>query len=83
MGAQVTVCAKVPAELKEKLSNLGVNVSELIREFLQSEVDRLERERLKELPRKYQLSSKRFQLKNSLNPSGLLGTADDKAPFTV
>jgi post-segregation antitoxin (ccd killing protein) len=49
MVVQETVCAKVPAELKKKLANLGVNVSELIRESLQSEVDRLERERLKKL----------------------------------
>jgi hypothetical protein len=44
-----TVCAKVPVELKKKLSSFGVNVSELIRETLQSEVDRLERERLNKL----------------------------------
>jgi antitoxin CcdA len=48
MGEKTTVCAKVPAELKEKLANLGVNVSELIRQQLQAEVDRLERQRLKE-----------------------------------
>lgn len=41
-----TVCAKVPAKLKKKLSSLGINVSELIRETLESEVDRLETERL-------------------------------------
>ena len=41
-----TVCAKVPAKLKKKLSSLGVNVSELIRKTLESEVNRLERERL-------------------------------------
>ena len=46
MCAQATVCAKVPAELKKKLASLGVNVSELIREHLQAEVDRLEKERL-------------------------------------
>jgi post-segregation antitoxin (ccd killing protein) len=60
MGAQVTVCAKVPAELKEKLSNLGVNVSELIRESLQSEVDRLERERLKELAKEVSVILKKI-----------------------
>ena len=49
MGTQATVCAKVPAELKKKLTSLGVNVSELIRDSLQFEVDRLERERLKKL----------------------------------
>ena len=49
MAFEETVCAKVPAKLKKKLSSLGVNVSELIRETLQSEVDRLERERLNKL----------------------------------
>ena len=49
MGMQETVCAKVPAGLKKKLSSLGVNVSEVIREALQSEVDRLEKEKLNKL----------------------------------
>jgi post-segregation antitoxin (ccd killing protein) len=49
MAMDETVCAKVPAKLKKKLSSLGVNVSELIRQTLQSEVDRLERERLNKL----------------------------------
>jgi len=49
MGSQVTVCAKIPAELKKKLAKLGVNVSGLVREALQSEVERLERERLRKL----------------------------------
>ena len=49
MGTQVTVCAKIPAELKKKLAKLGVNVSGLVREALQSEVERLERERLRKL----------------------------------
>ena len=49
MGLQETVCAKVPAGLKKKLSSLGVNVSEVIRESLQSEVNRLEKEKLNKL----------------------------------
>jgi post-segregation antitoxin (ccd killing protein) len=49
MGMQETVCAKVPAELKKKLSSLGVNISEVIRESLQSEVNRLEKEKLNKL----------------------------------
>ncbi len=49
MGMQEIVCAKVPAGLKKKLSSLGVNVSEVIRESLQSEVDRLEKEKLNKL----------------------------------
>ena len=49
MAMEETVCAKVPSELKKKLSNLGVNVSEVIRESLQSEVDRLEKEHINKL----------------------------------
>jgi hypothetical protein len=49
MALEETVCAKVPTELKKKLSRLGVNVSELIRETLQSEVDRLEKEHIDKL----------------------------------
>jgi antitoxin CcdA len=49
MSEQVTVCAKVPTELKKKLNSLGINVSELIRKSLQSEVNRLEKEHLKKL----------------------------------
>ena len=55
-----TVCAKVPAELKKKLSSLGVNVSELIRETLQSEVDRLERERLNKLAKEVSVILKKI-----------------------
>ena len=49
MGSQVTVSAKIPSELKKKLNKFGVNVSGLMREALQSEVKRLERERLRKL----------------------------------
>jgi post-segregation antitoxin (ccd killing protein) len=49
MGDQVTVTAKIPSELKERLNRLGVNVSGLIREALELEVERLERERLRRL----------------------------------
>jgi post-segregation antitoxin (ccd killing protein) len=46
MGEQTTVCAKVPAELKQKLAKLGINISELIRQQLQEEVNRIEKEQL-------------------------------------
>jgi post-segregation antitoxin (ccd killing protein) len=49
MGGQVTVTAKIPVELKEKLSKLGVNLSGLVREALEREAKRLEKERLREL----------------------------------
>lgn len=49
MGKQVTVTAKIPEELKERLNKLGVNISGMIRESLEREVERLERERLQKL----------------------------------
>ncbi len=49
MGDMVVVTAKIPLELKERLRRLGVNVSALIREALEAEVERLERERLRVL----------------------------------
>jgi len=49
MSKSATVTAKVPADLKERLNRLGVNVSGLIREALEAEVERLERERLRRL----------------------------------
>jgi len=49
MGKQVNVSAKIPAELKKKLTQLNVNVSGLVRAALISEVERLEKERLRKL----------------------------------
>lgn len=49
MGKQATVTAKISAELKERLARLGVNVSGMIREALEREVKRVEKERLREL----------------------------------
>ena len=49
MGNQVTISAKIPAELKKKLTKLEVNVSGLVREALQCEVERIEREKLRKL----------------------------------
>lgn len=60
MAMEETVCAKVPAELKKKLSSFGVNVSEVIRESLQSEVDRLERERLAKLAKEVSVILKKI-----------------------
>ena len=52
MGKLVTVTAKIPKELKEKLEALGVNVSGLIRKALEKEIERLEMERLRQLAKK-------------------------------
>jgi hypothetical protein len=60
MAMEETVCAKVPAELKKKLSSLGVNVSKVIRESLQSEVDRLEKEHLKKLAKEVSIILKKI-----------------------
>jgi post-segregation antitoxin (ccd killing protein) len=60
MAMEETVCAKVPTKLKKKLSTLGINVSKLIRETLQSEVDRLERERLNKLAKEVSVILKKI-----------------------
>lgn len=52
MGNQATVSAKITPELKKKLTKLGVNVSRLMRETLQCEVERLEKEKRKKLAEK-------------------------------
>ena len=44
MGGQVTVSAKIPTELKQRLARLGVNVSGMIREALEREVERVEKD---------------------------------------
>jgi post-segregation antitoxin (ccd killing protein) len=49
MSNQVIVTAKIPLKLKKKLTKLGVNVSGLVREALEVEVERLERKKLREL----------------------------------
>lgn len=60
MAMEETVCAKVPAELKKKLSNLGVNISQVVRESLQAEVDRLEREKLNKLAKEVSVILKKI-----------------------
>jgi post-segregation antitoxin (ccd killing protein) len=49
MAKQVTITAKIPLELKEKLVKSGVNVSEVVREALTQEVRRQEKERIRKL----------------------------------
>lgn len=60
MAMEETVCAKVPAELKKKLSRLNVNTSEVIRKSLQKEVDRLEREQLNKLAKEVSVILKKI-----------------------
>lgn len=48
MGNAVTISAKIPKELKEKLHRMGVNVSRLIRNALEEEVKRREEAQLRE-----------------------------------
>jgi len=49
MRKYVMVTAKINADLKERLKKLEVNVSGLIREALELEANRLERERIRKL----------------------------------
>lgn len=48
MSNAVTISAKIPKELKEKLHRMGVNVSRLIRNALEEEVKRREEAQLRE-----------------------------------
>jgi len=47
LGNLVTVTAKIPADLRDRLRELGVNISQLIRRALEAEIERREKERLK------------------------------------
>jgi len=49
MVKQVTITAKISGELKRRLDRLGVNVSELVRESLELQARRLEKDRLRRL----------------------------------
>lgn len=49
MSNQTTVCAKISADLKKKIVELNINASAVMREALQSEVKRKEKERLRKL----------------------------------
>jgi len=49
MRKYVIVTAKINADLKERLKKLEVNVSGLIREALELEANRMERERIRKL----------------------------------
>jgi post-segregation antitoxin (ccd killing protein) len=49
MGKLVVVTSKIPVDLKTRLRRLNVNVSEVIRNALEAEAERLEMERLKRL----------------------------------
>ena len=60
MSNTVTVSAKIPKELKEKLHKLKINVSRLIREALEKEVRRKEEERLRSMAEQVSLSLKKI-----------------------
>jgi len=42
MTKQVTITARIPEELKKRLTELGVNLSSLVRQSLEKELKRLE-----------------------------------------
>jgi post-segregation antitoxin (ccd killing protein) len=46
---QVVVTAKIPLKLKNKIKKLNINVNSLIRRALEAEVERLEKEKLRQL----------------------------------
>ena len=60
MGNTVTVSAKIPKELKDKLHKLKINVSRVIREALEKEVRRKEEEQLRKMAERASLSLKKI-----------------------
>lgn len=49
MGKYITVSAKVPKELKEKIRELSINISQLVRRAIEEEVKRREENKLRVL----------------------------------
>lgn len=49
MSRYVTVSAKIPKELKEKLRKLNINISNFVRNAIQQEIRRREEEKLRML----------------------------------
>ncbi|RLI44628.1 hypothetical protein DRO69_06955 [Candidatus Bathyarchaeota archaeon] len=49
MGKYTTVTAKVPVELKKKLRESGVNISQLVRRAIEEEIKRREEKALRTL----------------------------------
>ena len=49
MGKSVTVSAKVPKELRDKMHKLNVNISQLVRKAIEEEVKRREEDALRRL----------------------------------
>lgn len=47
LGELVTVSGKIPRDVKERLDEYDVNLSKLIRELLEKELERMDEEKLK------------------------------------
>ena len=58
------ISVRIPKELKEKLENLNVNVSEIVRGFLEKYVEEVEMKRLEE-----RLKRLRIRLAGKVDPT--------------
>mgnify|MGYP000247521359 CR=1 FL=1 len=58
------ISVRIPKELKEKLENLNVNVSEIVRGFLEEYVEEVEMKRLEE-----RLKRLRIRLAGKVDPT--------------
>jgi len=47
MGELITVSSKIPRDVKERLDEYDVNLSKLIRDLLEKELERMDEEKLK------------------------------------
>ena len=61
--SSVVISVRIPRELKEKLEELDVNVSEIVREFLKEYVNEIEVKELKE-----KLKKLRLRLSGKIDP---------------
>jgi post-segregation antitoxin (ccd killing protein) len=47
MGELVTVSSKIPRDVKERLDEYDINLSKLIRDLLENELERMDEEKLR------------------------------------
>ncbi|WNZ29561.1 MAG: type II toxin-antitoxin system CcdA family antitoxin [Candidatus Bathyarchaeota archaeon] len=67
MSKSVTVSTKIPQELKEKIKQLNIKPSKLLRKAIEDEIRRREAEKLKEDIQKLKPTLNRVNIENIVN----------------
>ncbi|MFW6117114.1 MAG: hypothetical protein ACOC6G_00840 [Thermoproteota archaeon] len=60
LGKYATVSAKIPEELKERLKKMDVNTSRFIRNAIQREIRRREKEKLRKMAEEISITLKKI-----------------------